>query len=264
MEVPADKNVDCLRWDLSPKDQRSFLAPNDIEGCVAIQTKPSEKETDYLIAFAKQWRFIKGVVGWIDLEANDIRERLEWYRSFPILKGFRHMLQKSGGDLMARTAFQRGIAALQRYRFTYDLFIFPDQLKAATQLTATFPGQKFVVDLSTGSNPGKRQIAAWRTDIRELASNPDVYCKIPGMITGRCGAVPVLQDLKWYLDGIVEAFGMDRVMYGSDLPLSRRPSSPAARNSEQMSRLITEYFSNFSKEERELFFIWNAVNFYNL
>jgi len=119
-------------------------------------------------------------------------------------------------------------------------------------LAASFPGQKFVIDLSTSANPGKRQIASWRTDIRQLARNTDVYCKIPGMITGRCGGVPAQQDLRWYFDGIVEAFGMDRVMYGS------------GRKREEMSQLIIDYLSAFSKEERELFFVWNAVNFYHL
>jgi len=76
--------------------------------------------------------------------------------------------------------------------------------------------------------------------------------------------MPALQDLRWYFDGIVEAFGMDRVMYGSDRPLNHPSFSPAARKYEEMTRLIVEYFSTFSKEEGELFFVWNAVNFYNL
>jgi len=261
----ADKNVDCLQWNVPRTEQQTFLPSNDFEGCVAIQTKPSEKETDFLIAFAKRYPFIKGVVGWVDLEAQDIRERLEWYRSFRILKGFRHMLEKGPeGGLMARSAFRRGIAALQRFGFSYDLLITPDQLKAASQLAASFPGQKFVVDLSTISNPGKRQLASWRTDIRQLASHEDVYCKIPGMITGRCATMPTIADLEWYFDGIVDAFGMDRVMYGSDQPLSYRPLSAAARKYEKMTQIVQEYFSSFSKEERELFFVWNAVNFYNL
>jgi L-fuconolactonase len=254
-----DEGIKYLRWDYFPKDSLR-LPGNSFEGCVAVQTDQSEKETDFLIALAKHHHFIKGIVGWVDLQAEDILERLEWYKSFSILKGFRHLLQdESMRDLMIQAPFKRGIAALGRYGFTYDLLVFPDQLTYSAQLSASFPDQKFVLDLMGWPQPDGGKIAAWRRDMRSLASNKNVYCKISGMITGMTGIAPIWKGLRVYIDEIVNAFGMDRLMYGSDWPICQVASSYEA-----VTQTVQEYFSTFSKEEQELFFIWNAVNFYNL
>lgn len=243
-----------------PKDLWPFLNKYGFDGCVAVQASQSEKDTDILISLAKKHKFIKGVVGWVDLQSNNVLERLEWYKSFTILKGFTHVLQSEPKrDLMLQPTFKRGIAALQRYGFTFDILISPDQLRFLSQLAAFFPDQKFVIDHLAKPSIERKEIAGWRADIKKVALHQNVYCKISGM-TGEAGWQDLgKEDFRPYIDEIVNLFGMDRVMFGSDWPVYKLSGFD-----EEVTYIIEDYFSTFSNEEQELFFVWNAVNFYGL
>lgn len=255
-----NEEMKSVQRDFFPKDLWPLLYENGFDGCVAVQSGQSEKETDFLISLAKQHKFIRGVVGWVDLQADNIAERLEWYKSFTVLKGFRHILQSDWQrDLMLQPTFKRGIAALHRYGFTYDLLIFPDQLKFSAQLAASFPDQKFVIDHIARPNIRHRDIAGWKANINKLALHRNVYCKISGMIAESDRNGHSKADFRPYIDEIVNAFGMDRVMFGSDWPACQ-----AGASYEEMTRIVLDYFSTFSREEQELFFVWNAINFYGL
>src|SRR5215204_2958426 len=110
--------MSVIQKDFLPDDLKPVLQQNGFDGCVAVQASQSDEETDFLISLTKENDFIKGVVGWADLQAADIIERLEQYKSFPIIKGFRHVLQEEAQrDLMLNPNFKRGIAALQQYDF---------------------------------------------------------------------------------------------------------------------------------------------------
>ncbi|MDP4218185.1 MAG: amidohydrolase family protein, partial [Bacteroidota bacterium] len=195
-----------------------------------------------------------------DLQADDLIERLDWYRSFSVLKGFRHLLHdEPRRNLMNQPAFLNGIAALSRYDYTYDILIYPDQLKYAAWLAGLFPQQKLVLDLLVDSRHCGLDIVRWREDIWDLARRQHVYCKISGMIPIAGSDASARVDFHRYIDEMVKAFGMDRVMFGCDWPLRQ-----AAAAYEAGTRLVQSYFSTFSRMEQELFYIWNAVNFYNL
>jgi L-fuconolactonase len=258
--IRIDQEIEQSPCELFPKQLWRLMQQNGFEGFVAFQAGQSEKETDFLIALAKQNGWVKGVVGWVDLQAQDIFDRLEWYRSFSILKGFRHLLHnESRRDLMLQPAFIRGIAALQQYGFSYDLLIDPDQLKYASKLVAFFPEQKFVLDLLAGPDQRDLDIVRWREDLWSLAENQHVYCKMSGMIPMAARNGSARANFLLYVTEIVKAFGMDRIMFGSDWPLRQAAVTYAAG-----AQLLHDYFSTFSREEQELFFVWNAVNFYNL
>lgn len=255
-----NEEVKSIQRNFFPKDLWPLLYENGFDGCVAVQSNQSEKETDFLISLAKQHKFIKGVVGWVNLQTSDIVERLEWYKSFTVLKGFRHLLQgEYRSDLMLPPAFKRGIAALQRYGFTLDMLLLPGQLKFSTQLAADFPEQKLVIDHLVKPDARRQEIAGWKADIKRLALHQNVYCKISGMLTASGETGRMEWDLRSYIDEIVNAFGMDRVMFGSDWPVCQ-----ADAPFEEMTRIVLDYFSTFSREEQELFFVWNVVNFYGL
>lgn len=254
------EDMTSIQQDFYPNDLWPLLQEHGFDGCVAIQTGQSEKETDFLIALAKQNPFIKGVVGWVDLQAKDIIERLEWYKSFTVLKGFRHALQnEERRDLMLQPPFKRGISALQYYGFTFDILIYPDQLKYAARLAGCFPEQKFVIDPMARPNFKMEDIAGWKADIKKLAFHQNVYCKISGMVKEAGGNEWMKEDLRPYMDEIVGAFGMDRLMFGSDWPVCQIGTS-----FDEVTGIVQDYFSSFPREEQELFFVWNAVNFYGL
>lgn len=254
------EDMKSIQRDFVPEDLWPILERNGFEGCVAVQASQSENETDFLISLAKQYSFIKGVVGWVDLQAKDIRERLQWYKSFSIVKGFRHVLQgELQRDLMLQPNFKRGIAALESYGFTYDILVFPDQLIFSADLAAAFPGQKFVVDHIAKPFIKRKELGDWKTNIEKLATRPNVYCKISGMVTEADWSHWNKNDFTPYLDAVVDAFGIKRVMFGSDWPVCQ-----VAASYEQVVDVVSYYFSSFSKSEQELFFSSNAEHFYNL
>jgi len=118
------------------------LQENNFDGCIAVQADQTEAETDFLIGLQKENDFIKGIVGWVDLCAENIKERLAYYKQFDAIKGFRHVLQGEAPEFMLQQNFVRGIAALKEFNFTYDILIFPKHLPAAITLVQQFPEQK--------------------------------------------------------------------------------------------------------------------------
>jgi L-fuconolactonase len=249
-----------IQGDFLPDDLKLVLQQNSFDGCVAVQASQSEEETNFLVSLSKQYDFIKGVVGWVDLQADDIEDRLKQYKSFSVVKGFRHVLQgEPQRDLMLNPNFRRGIAALQQNGFTYDILIFPDQLKFSNQLVASIPAQKFVIDHIAKPYIKKKEVEEWKNDIEQIAKNENVYCKISGMVTEADWKAWKKEDFKPYLDVVVNAFGMNRVIFGSDWPVCL-----VAASYQKMLEIVQDYFSAFSKEEQEQFFGLNAIRFYNL
>lgn len=256
--ITADMSV--IQKNFFPDDLKPLLQQNGFDGCVAVQASQSEEETDFLISLARQHNFIKGVVGWVDLRADDITDRLARYKSFPIVKGFRHVLQgEPQRDLMLQPHFKRGIRALQQYGFTYDVLIFPDQIKFSTELATLFPEQKFVLDHIAKPYIRRNEIGEWKKDMEQIATHPNVYCKISGMVTEADWKTWKKEDFNPYLDVVVNAFGTDRILFGSDWPVCL-----VAASYEAVVGIVKDYFSAFSKEEQDRFFGWNATRFYNL
>ena len=173
-----------LQKDFLPPDLALLLQHNNITGCVVVQSDQSESENNFQLANAADYPFIKGVVGWVNLQANDVEDRLVYYKNFAKLKGFRHVLQgEPQRDMMLNTAFKRGIGLLNKYGFTYDLLIFPDQLQYAEKLVALFPDQPFVIDHLAKPFIKAKKITEWKQDIEAIAAHQNVWCKISGMVT---------------------------------------------------------------------------------
>jgi L-fuconolactonase len=250
----------AIRRDFGPVDLQPLLAQHSLDGCVAVQASQSEAETDWLLALATAHPFIKGVVGWVDLQAADVAERLGHYRQFDQLKGFRHVLQgEADRALLLTPAFRRGIAALGQHGFTYDLLILPDQLQFARQLVADFPGQPFVLDHIAKPLIKAQVMSDWARDVRALAALPNVCCKVSGLVTEADWHAWQLQDFRPYLDVIFEAFGPERVMFGSDWPVCL-----VAGDYDAVVQLAQDYLAAFSAREQTLFWGENAAAFYSL
>lgn len=249
-----------IRKNFLPGDLKPVLKASGFEGCVAVQSHQSEEETNFQLANASQNEFIKGVVGWVDLQAANVEERLEHYSQYEKLKGFRHVLQgEPQRDMMLSTRFVNGVAALNRFGFTYDILIFPDQLNFTKKFVAQFPEQKFVVDHLAKPYVKKKEIKEWNEDITQLAKHENVWCKLSGMVTEADWAAWKPQDFIPYIDAVVNAFGVDRLMFGSDWPVCL-----VAAEYPDVVKLIDDYFSSFSGEDKQKIFRQNASQFYNL
>jgi len=249
-----------IQKDFLPDDLQPLLQQNGFEGCVLVQSDQSEEHNQFLLEQASGNDFIKGIVGWIDLRSEDVKERLAYYKQFNIIKGFRHVLQgEADRALMLKPEFLRGVAALQLFNFTYDILIYADQLKFIPEFVAAFPQQKFVIDHMAKPNIKAHDIDEWAKDMMAVAVYENVCCKISGMVTEAGWKNWKKEDFTPYIDVICEAFGPDRIMFGSDWPVCL-----VAASYEEITSIVSEYFSSFTQNEQELFFGRNAINFYNL
>ena len=243
-----------------PEDLRPVLAANKIDGSIIVQSDQSKEENVFQLANALQHDFVKGVVGWVDLQSDNLNEQLEYYKEFKKLKGFRHVLQgEPQRDFMLRPDFKRGIAKLKGFGYTYDILIYPDQLKHTVDFVKAFPDQPFVLDHIAKPYIKDKEIEEWRKDIKALAAFDNVFCKVSGMVTEGNWLEWSKEDFKPYLEVVAEAFGTTRLMYGSDWPVCL-----VAASYEQVLEIVNNYFSIFSQHEQDLIFGENAVRFYNL
>jgi len=250
----------AIQRDFLPADLKPVLQQNHIDGCIAVQADQSEIQNSFLLELASENDFIKGVVGWVDLRAQNIEERLDYYSRFENMKGFRHVLQgEADRALMLKPEFMNGIGKLKKYGFTYDILIFPDQLQYVPEFVNAFPDQKFVIDHIAKPDIKNRKVADWAKQMRTIAELDNVWCKVSGMVTEADWKSWKIDDFEPYLDVVFEAFGVERVMFGSDWPVCQVAASYHA-----MADIVTQYTSTLSLSEQSVFWGENAVNFYNI
>lgn len=249
-----------IRKDFLPTDLKPLLEETGFDGCVAVQAAQSDSETKFLVALAQDNSFIKAVVGWIDLLSDDIERNLEVLQQYQVLKGFRHILQaEKDRAFMLRPDFKRGIRALGKLGFTFDLLVLPDQLAFTKELVRAFPDQKFVIDHLAKPLIKSGKVEGWEKDMRELARCNNVWCKLSGMVTEGDWHNWKQQDFDPYLDVVVDSFGVQRIMYGSDWPVCL-----VAASYQETFFIAKRYFSSFSRQEQEFIFGGNAVEFYQI
>lgn len=253
-------DMERIQRDFLPEDLLPLLTAAGISGCVAVQSNQSEDENDFHVALAEKHDFIKGIVGWVDLQAANVDERLAHYSGFKKLKGFRHVLQgEAQRDFMLRPAFLNGIGLLAKYNFTYDILIYEDQLQYLPAFVSAFPDQRFVIDHLAKPNIKAGTIDEWKKAMAAVAQFQNVSCKISGMVTEADWLRWTKDDFRPYLDAVVEAFGPDRLLFGSDWPVCLVAASYA-----EVVNIAVEHFSSFSASEQEKIFGGNAVRFYQL
>jgi L-fuconolactonase len=253
-------DMSVIQRDFLPGDLEPVLQANGIDGCVAVQADQSEMQNDFLLDLADYNPFIKGIVGWVDLRAENVEERLEYYSTFGAMKGFRHVLQgEEDRALMLKPAFKNGISKLSKYGFTYDILIFPDQLQYVSEFVSAFPDTRFVIDHIAKPYIKDKKIDDWAEDIRKVAQHENLYCKVSGMITEADWKNHKPADFIPYMDVVFEAFGADRLMFGSDWPVCQ-----VAANYTEMKSIVEQYTIALSATEQANFWGDNAIKFYNL
>lgn len=249
-----------LKRDFLPPDLNRELQASGIDASIAVQADQSEDETLFLLDLAQRYPTIAGVVGWIDLCADDLPKRLHSFSSHEKLCGFRHIVQDEPDDrFMLRKSFVRGIAGLREFDFTYDILVYPRQLPAAIELVAKFPEQPFVIDHIAKPPIKTRETVTWAGNMREIAAAPHVFCKLSGMVTEADWGRWTQEDFRPYLDIVFEAFTLDRLMFGSDWPVCLLAGAYG-----QVKQVIERYLQNIPGSEKEKIFGSNAARFYGL
>ena len=251
--------MNVIKHDFQPVDLEPILSKNNFDGCVAVQAEQSEQETHSLLFHADHHDFIKGVVGWVDLMAPDLRERLDYFSQFEKLKGMRHVIQSEPAGFMLRPEFVRGIKILHEYNLTYDLLINHHQLEEALLFVQQFPSLKIVVDHIAKPSIKTKEKTHWELNMAAMATFENVYCKISGMVTEADWSDWKPEDFFPYLDELFESFGSNRLMYGSDWPVCLLASTY-----DQQLNIVEQYTSRLTNSEKLLVMGENARRFYNL
>ena len=250
----------ALKRDFLPEHLALEFDANGIDASIAVQADQSESETMFLLDRAEKSERIAAVVGWVDLSSPRVGERLEYFSHFPKLLGFRHIAQSELDDrFLVRESFVNGVAELRAFGFTYDILIYPKQLPAAIELVARLPDQRFVVDHIAKPEIKSGKMVPWATQIKEIAQNKNVFCKLSGLVTEADWKQWKASDLRPYLDVVFDAFGVERLMFGSDWPVCL-----VAATYRQVKQLIEEYVKGFSQFDKEKIFGGNAACFYGL
>ncbi len=216
-----DDSMQALRRDFLPEDLAPLLLAAGFDGCIAVQAQQNIAETEWLLRLAGEHDFIRGVVGWVDLCASDVEDQLRRLTEHPKLRGIRHIVQDEADDrFMLRPDFLRGIDALAQFDLAYDILVYPRQLPAAVELAAMFPEQRFVLD-HLGKPPIRSgETHAWARGIAALSRNHNVYCKLSGLVTEADWQANIATDFTPYLDVAFDWFPPERLMIGSDWPVS--------------------------------------------
>lgn len=246
---------DWLSDDLAP-----LLTAAGLEGCIAVQARQTVAESRWLLHLSDRHSIIKAVVGWVDLRAGDVARHLESLAFHPKFRGVRHVVQDEPDvDFMLGAEFQRGIGQLRAFGLTYDLLIYPQQLPAAIELVRRFPEQPFVLDHIAKPRIKDGTLSPWSEQISELAHAPNVWCKVSGMVTEADHQRWQARDFAPFLEVVFDAFGEDRLMFGSDWPVCLLAGSYA-----QVFDLADQATQQSSAAAREKFFGGNAARFYGI
>lgn len=252
--------LEALKQNFLPADLAPLLSETGRDGSIAVQAREVVSETDFLLNLAKMHHSIRGVVGWIDLCADDVEAVLESYYGNPKLKGFRMLIHdRANVDFADSIPHLNGVSLLNKYNFTYDLLLRTIHLPSAIRLVQKLPNQPFVVDHIAKPAMDGSDLAAWKLGIKELSTYPNVMCKLSGLVTEADWENWHASDFTMYLDFVLEAFGADRLMVGSDWPVCTVAADYIAT-----MNITDEWASKLSSDEQSLILGETCGKFYSV
>jgi len=254
-----EDHMAILRKDYLPADLWPLLQANDLDGTVAVQADQSAQETTFLLDLAAQNDFIKGVVGWIDLRADDLDSSLKQYEGYSVLKGFRHVVQDEPKGFMLDPKFIAGVSKLAGYDYSYDILIFHYQLEEAVAFVDQLPEMRLVIDHCAKPDILNLEFDNWYKHLAQLAQHKHVWIKVSGLVTEADWNSWTPEQIKPYINAVIELFGVDRVMFGSDWPVCT-----LAGAYDQIVSLVREGLGYLSTEDLQKLFGKNATAFYHL
>jgi L-fuconolactonase len=253
-----DSSMQVLQQNFLPGDFLKDTSNIKVTGSVAVQARQTEEENFFLLTLAKDFDFIKGIVGWLDLKAPDLERKIDKLIGEPKFKGLRHVLQdEPDPGLMLNPDFISGVRKLKDYHLTFDILVLSRQLPQVLQLLDRLEGQKLVLDHIGKPKIKEGEFDSWLQNLEKLAAFPNLYIKISGMVTEADWKKWLPSQLFIYLDEIYRLFGPDRILFGSDWPVCK-----LAANYNQVFEVV-DYFAR-ERDCTEKFFYQNAHDFYNL
>jgi len=255
-----DDSMKAIRTDFFPEKLEKTIHEAGVDGVISVHARQSVEETEWLIGLAHQNPFMKGVVGWLPLCQDDIEVYLIHHSGEKILKGIRHVVQgEADPDFILGKDFNRGISLLKRYSLVFDILIVERQLPNTIKFVDLHPNQPFVLDHIAKPLIGRNELSPWKENIRELAKRENVSCKLSGMVTEADYHHWTPEQLLPYFEVILEAFGPDRLLFGSDWPVCL-----VATSYKGWADLVRKNISSLSATEQANIMGENAIRIYDL
>ncbi len=255
-----DPKLTRIRRDFLPEDLKPHLENRGIAGSIFVQTQHALAENLWVLEMARHHEFLKGVVGWVDLAAPDCADLVARMREHERFVGVRHVVQdEPDDDFLVRPDILRGLATLETAGVPFDVLIYVKHLHHVPTLALRMPQLKLVIDHLAKPDIAHGGFAAWRDRFAACGAFPNVYCKLSGMVTEADWSAWKPADLKPFIDAALEAFGPQRLMYGSDWPVCE-----LAASYEQVHDALESNLTALSQPERDAIFGGTAKSFYAL
>jgi L-fuconolactonase len=259
LNVEANPSLDPIHRDFQPDDLRPLVRARGISGTVLVQAAATVAETEYMLSLADQNDFIRGVVGWVDLSASDAVATIERLAQHPAFKSVRPMLQDLPDPAWISTAaIGPAVQALARSGLRFDALVKTVHLPHLLAFAQRHPALPIVIDHMAKPDMARDEFEDWRALMAPLAALPQVHCKLSGLVT-EIGPQWHIDTLRPYVDAVLELFGPERVMWGSDWPVLN-----LAADYPHWAEATDLLLQNRSAEQRDAVLGGNAIRFYGL
>jgi L-fuconolactonase len=249
-----------IRRDYLPVDLEPHLRTAGVDRSIFVQTQHLLDENRWALDLADRHPFLAGVVGWVDLASPDCERQLREFLEHPKFVGVRHVTQDEPDDgFIVRDEVLRGLGVLERHGVPFDLLFYVKHLRHAANLAGRFPDLPMVIDHLAKPRIKDHAIDDWLPNFRAAARFPNVYCKVSGMVTEADHASWTVDDLRPYVAHALDAFGPDRLMFGSDWPVCELAGTYA-----EVYEALDRALGPLSPSERAAIFGGTAARFYRL
>jgi L-fuconolactonase len=242
-----------------PADLAPHLRNCGFDGTVLVQAAPTLHETEYLLGIADATPFVCGVIGWIEFEAPESRNHMERLAKHPKLKGYRPMIQDlPDDDWMLQGKVRWAFEALHELGLVFDALVFPRHLENLLRLLQRHPSLVIVIDHGAKPNIRVGRFRDWAVMMKRIAAETMAFCKLSGLAT-EARTDWTVEDLRPYVDHLLETFGPCRLIFGSDWPVAT-----LVAHYEGWVAAVETLTSGLSAAERAAIFGGTAVRVYRL
>jgi L-fuconolactonase len=256
--MPEDNPI--LRQSYLPDELAPILENCSVSGSVVVQADQTVEEAKFLLKCANDFPWMKGVVGWVDLQDERVGDTLDELIGLGPLVGIRHQVEEeTDQEWLLRKQTLAGLKAVSDRNLSYDLLLKPVHLKQIPSLCDELPDLRMVVDHIAKPNILEQELQPWSDLIHKLEPYKNLFCKVSGMITEADHNNWKPQDLRPYVQIVREVFGIDRLMWGSDWPVCL-----LAGDYREVMEAALFALGEISSEEATRFMSGSAEEFYRL
>ena len=249
-----------LRVNYGPDELRPLIEQAGVDQTVIVQAHPSVEETKWLLEIAEATDYVAGVVGWVDLSEPDVGNVLDELQESAYFKGVRHLWEMDEDHgWLANDAPIQGLREVERRGLCYDFLVRPPNLPFVPRIMETVPDLRAVIDHIAKPDIADGEVEPWLSLLRDVASIDGMRCKVSGMTTEADMENWTVDDMSPYVHHVVGMFGVDRLMFGSDWPVSTQ-----ATEYPRWADTVREILKNLPEEQRDYVFGRTATEFYRL